>query len=171
MSSGTNVQEFEKAILPHLDAAYNLARWMLRREADAQDVVQEAFVRALGAFDSFRGLEARAWLLTIVRNTALTKLRKEKSTEAQPLHDGIAEREGQASDPQAELVRAANVQSVRQAVESLPADLREVVVLREMEQMSYRQIASVAGIPIGTVMSRLSRARDQLRQIMAGSQT
>jgi RNA polymerase sigma-70 factor (ECF subfamily) len=158
---------FEQVVLPHLDAAYNLARWLTRREHDAQDVVQEAYVRALGAFGQFHGGDARCWLLRIVRNTCCTWLaRNRERSPAGDLDDALDEVATCALDPHAALERHADREAVRRAVEALPAEFREVLILREFEGLSYQEIASVAGLPVGTVMSRLARARRRLAQAL-----
>jgi len=159
--------EFEAAVLPHLDAAYNLARWLLRSEHEAEDVVQEAYVRALRFFGGFRGGDSRGWLLTIVRNVSYTWLRKRRPDQLNlSLDEELHGREDGARDPEGEVLRKADVRSVKQALETLPLELREVIVLRELEGLSYAEIASVAEIPLGTVMSRLSRARSRLRDLL-----
>jgi RNA polymerase sigma factor (sigma-70 family) len=159
--------EFEAAVLPHLDAAYNLARWLLRSEHEAEDVVQEASVRALRFFGGFRGGDSRGWLLTIVRNVSYTWLRKRRPDELNlSLDEELHGREDGARDPEGEVLRKADVRSVKEALEALPLELREVIVLRELEGLSYAEIASVAEIPLGTVMSRLSRARSRLRDLL-----
>jgi len=156
---------FEQAILPHLDAAYNLARWLTSNEHDAEDVAQEAFLRALKFFGGFRGGNARAWLLTIVRNTCYNWLKANRAKALTTEFDeALHDREDPAANPDALLVRSANAQAVRAAIEQLPVEFREAIVLREMEGLSYKEIAEVSGIPIGTVMSRLARARQQLQQ-------
>jgi RNA polymerase sigma-70 factor, ECF subfamily len=158
---------FEKTMLPHLDAAYNLARWITRNEDDAQDVVQEAYLRALRFFDGFRGGDGRAWLLAVVRNTALTLLRRE-STMARVSFDEETHGRGPAdATVETQLVEGAKLAGLQDCLRSLPPEFREVVVMREMEEMSYRDIAEAAGAPIGTVMSRLSRARQRLQDCMA----
>jgi RNA polymerase sigma-70 factor (ECF subfamily) len=156
---------FEQVVLIHLDAAYNFARWLTRNDHDAEDVVQDACIRAARAFDAFHGGDARAWLLTIVRNVAMTFLRTRKSTEV--LDDDLREPQCPDLDPQAILLRAADAERVREAIELLPIDLRTVIVLREMEGLSYKEIAAVSGVPIGTVMSRLSRGRERLAERLA----
>ena len=159
--------EFEAAVLPHLDAAYSLARWLLRSEHEAEDVVQEAYVRALRFFGGFRGGDSRGWLLTIVRNVSYTWLRKRRPDQLNlSLDEELHGREDGARDPEGEVLRKADVRSVKQALETLPLELREVIVLRELEGLSYAEIASVAEIPLGTVMSRLSRARSRLRDLL-----
>ena len=150
--------------MPYLNSAYNLARWLTRNEQDAADIVQDAFLRALRSFDSFViGRDARAWILAIVRNSCRTWLRKNRSPEASvPLDDDSGTVIGTWSDPEAELIKKANSQLIRQALEELPFEYREVLILRELEELSYKEIAQIADIPLGTVMSRLSRARREL---------
>jgi RNA polymerase sigma-70 factor (ECF subfamily) len=159
---------FETTVLPHLDAAYNLARWLTRNDQDAQDVVQESFMRALRYFDAMKGAEARPWILAIVRNTCYTWLEKNRPADVVPLDDGESGAAPPAAaintiTPEVILLQSANRKLVNQALEDLPVGYREVIVMREIEDMSYRDIASVAGIPMGTVMSRLSRGRELLR--------
>jgi RNA polymerase sigma factor (sigma-70 family) len=167
LQSAEKRAEFEAAVLPHLDAAYNLARWLLRSEHEAEDVVQEAYVRALRFFGGFRGGDSRGWLLTIVRNVSYTWLRKRRPDQLNlSLDEELHGREDGARDPEGEVLRKADVRSVKQALETLPLELREVIVLRELEGLSYAEIASVAEIPLGTVMSRLSRARSRLRDLL-----
>jgi RNA polymerase sigma-70 factor (ECF subfamily) len=153
--------------LPHLDAAYNLARWLTRRDHDAEDVVQEAYLRAFNAFDQFHGGDARCWLLTIVRNTCytwLTRNRERAPTASfdEALHDVAT----CAFDPQVIVQQHADRDALNRAIEGLPVEFREVLILREFEGLSYQQVASVANLPIGTVMSRLARARQRLAQAM-----
>jgi len=157
--SAVERERFEQRVLPYLDAAYNLARYLLRDALEAEEAVQDAFVRALDHFGGFRGGDGRAWLLAIVRNTCFTQLRRRRSGGAKVEFD-----EEQHSDdagvpePEAELERSIAAGTVHEAIDRLPPEFREVLVLRELEQLSYKEIAQVAGIPIGTVMSRLSRA-------------
>ena len=156
---------FEDAVLPHLDAAYNLARWLTRNTQDAEDVVQEAYLRAFRFFSGFHGGNARTWLLTIVRNTCYSWLEKNRSHEAaaafdEQVHTDVVE----SQDPETLFLRKADAQSLQQALEELPTTFREVLVLVEMEGLSYKQVAEMLGIPIGTVMSRLTRARHRLRE-------
>jgi RNA polymerase sigma factor (sigma-70 family) len=156
---------FENGVLPHLDAAYNLARWLTRNEQDAEDAVQEACLRAFKFFNAFRGRNARAWLLKIVRNTCYTQLQKNQPQElATPFDEEIHSEDADSMNPETFLLRSADRQLLRQALEELPVNFREVLVLRELEELSYREIAEVSDIPQGTVMSSLSRAREQLRQ-------
>lgn len=159
------IERFEAVALPHLDAAYTLARYLMRDDAAAQDVVQEAFLRALKYFDRYRGGDARAWILAIVRNTSHT-WRKQQGGHAVEFDEHVHSESVEAHTPEAALLRAADRAMVRQALDQLPLELREVVVLREIQGLSYKEIAAVAGIPIGTVMSRLSRARARLEQLL-----
>jgi RNA polymerase sigma-70 factor (ECF subfamily) len=163
--------KFESAVMEHLDAAHNLARWLMRNDQDAQDVVQEACMKALRSFDTFRGGDFRSWFLTIIRNTSFTWLRRRKGSQAHGAGQSMdvepeIAADPQAYDPQEIAIRAANVNRVRRAIDALPESLREVVVLREMEQLSYKEIGKIAGIPIGTVMSRLARGRMQLQALL-----
>ena len=156
---------FEQALLPHLGAAYNLARWLTQDEHDAEDVVQEAYLRALKSFGGFRGGDGRAWLLTIVRNSCYTRLRQKQAQGLVTAFDEAIHGDPVRSpDPEQQALRREDQQAVRQAVGELPAELREVVVLRELEGLSYKEIAAVADIPLGTVMSRLARARERLER-------
>jgi RNA polymerase sigma factor (sigma-70 family) len=158
-------ERFEQALLPHLDAAYNLARWLTRNDHDAEDLVQAAYLRALKFFGGSNMTNNRAWLLTIVRNTCYTWLEQKHARGTSTTFDeDIHGVESDDMDPERQLLRKDQKQSVRRAVEELPPELREVVVLREMEGLSYKEIAAIAEIPQGTVMSRLSRARERLRQ-------
>ncbi len=161
---------FEEAVLPHLDAAYNLARWLTRNEHDAQDVVQEAYLRALRFFGGFHGGDARAWLLTIVRNTCYTWLRRNRSPElSADFDEAVREKQSGEPDPETWQVLKAQTQLVNDAIEKLPIEFREVIVLRELEELSYKEIAEVSGVPIGTVMSRLARARKRLHESLNGN--
>jgi RNA polymerase sigma factor (sigma-70 family) len=162
-------ERFEQALLPHLDAAYNLARWLTHDDHDAEDLVQGAYLRALKFFSGFHGANARAWLLTIVRNACYTWLEQKRARgPATAFDEEIHGVESDAMDPEKRLLREEAQQSVRRAVEGLPVELREVVVLRELEGLSYKEIAAIAGIPLGTVMSRLARARERLHQRLRG---
>jgi RNA polymerase sigma factor (sigma-70 family) len=160
---------FEEAVLPHLDAAHNLARWLTRHGHDAEDVVQEAYLRAYQFFGTFRGADARAWLLAIVRNTCYTWLERNRARgPATPFDEEKHGGAGPAGDPGALLLRGEDTQLLREALEELPAEFREVIVLRELEGLSYKEIAAISGIPLGTVMSRLARARERLQHSLAG---
>ncbi|PYV06887.1 MAG: RNA polymerase subunit sigma [Acidobacteria bacterium] len=157
-------------LLSHLNAAYNLARWLTRNDTDAEDVVQEAYLRALKHFRSFHGSDSRPWLLAIVRNTFYTWLPQNRAPQRQvPFDEEIHIAEEDHPNPEALLLQKANNQVVRQAIEELPAEFREVIVLRELEGLSYKQIADVTEIPVGTVMSRLARARKRLEQSLSQS--
>ena len=169
MATPADRTRFETLVLVHLDAAHNLARWLMRDDHNAHDAVQDASLRAWRSFDSFRGGDGRAWLLTIVRNTCYTLLRQSKSAaefEREMTDQTEAAAASDELDPALIAARSADAEAVRGAIEQLPAVLREAIVLREMEAMDYRQIAHVTGAPIGTVMSRLSRARRQLAELL-----
>jgi RNA polymerase sigma-70 factor, ECF subfamily len=166
-TQSSRLTDFERQVLPHLDAAYNLARFLMRNDQDAEDIVQEAASRAFRFFDSFRGENSRAWFLSIVRNTAFTVLKRNRMNEDtvvfdEELHGGQIP----ALDAGIELDRAQDRQMVRAAIEQLPAEFREAITLRELEGMSYKEIADIAGVPIGTIMSRLARARRQLQLLL-----
>jgi RNA polymerase sigma factor (sigma-70 family) len=161
----TKLELFEEIILPHLNSAYNLARWLTRNEHDAQDVVQESYLRAFRFFDGYHGGEPKAWLLAVVRNTCHTWRRREKRDVTKVLFDEAAHTPD-PDTPNAEerLVEATKMNTLRHCIETLPVEFREVLVMRELEEMSYQQVADVAGLPLGTVMSRLSRARKRLEE-------
>lgn len=164
-------ERFEQAVLPHLDAAYSLARWLTRNEQDAQDVTQEAFLRAFRFFDGYQGGNMRAWLLTIVRNTCYTWLHQNRTSQSavefdEEIHSG--ESPGDA-DPEIQALVSADKESLRRALEELPEVFREALVLRELEGMSYKEIADVTSVSLGTVMSRLARARTRLRQTLGAA--
>ena len=156
-------QQFERSIWPHLRGAYNLARWLVGNQHDAEDVVQESFIKALRAVDRIRGDDARAWLLAIVRNTAFSWLKKTRPRSVVSIDDDeFAEIEDESSA--AGSFHSADSETLRAALESLPLEFREALVLRELEGLSYKEIAEVAEVPVGTVMSRLARARRQLQK-------
>jgi RNA polymerase sigma factor (sigma-70 family) len=166
-SDNEKLARFESAILPHLDAAYNLARWLTRHEQNAEDVVQEAYLRAYQYFDRFQGETGRAWLLRIVRNTCYTWLDKNRPHQsAVPLNEAGLEIASKSFAPGTQPLVDIHREMVEQALAELPHDLREVLVLREMEQLSYKEIAVVADVPLGTVMSRLARGRQQLHDLL-----
>jgi RNA polymerase sigma factor (sigma-70 family) len=167
--------DFEQVVLPHLNAAHNLARWLVGDATLAEDVVQDAALRALSYFGSYRGGDGRAWLLRIVRNAAYGALAARRRSGAASLDDAGLTADGEstarqiadpADDPEAALVRREGFARLDQALAALPAELRECLVLRELEELSYKEVAHVTGVPIGTVMSRLWRAR----QALMGSQ-
>jgi len=159
---------FEQTIVPHMNAAYNVARWLTRNAHDAEDVVQEAYLRAFRFFDGFNGNDGKAWLLTIVRNTCLTWLRREHAGGgAVQFDEQTHSPDREKTNPEVMLLSKSNLGQLRECVEALPLDYREIVVLRELEELSYREIADIAGIPLGTVMSRLSRGRQRLEDCVA----
>jgi RNA polymerase sigma-70 factor, ECF subfamily len=157
---------FEETVLPHLDAAFNYARWLTRNDADAEDVVQDACVRAVRFFASLRDGDARAWLFAIVRNTWYSRVTRRAGAETQALDSATDDPVDGALDPEARLLQQRDVARVRGALEQLPADFREVLILREIEGLSYKEIAAIVQVPIGTVMSRLARARDRLSAVL-----
>ena len=166
-----SLAQFKQTVLPHLDAAYNLARWLLRSGHDAEDAVQESYLRAWRAFDQFRGDDSRAWLLAIVRNTCHSLGRRNKRNDMLPAEEiddvSIASEQW---DPRALLDRKIDAAELRQAIDSLSDEFREVLVLRELEELSYKQISSVLKAPLGTVMSRLARGRARLQELLLARQ-
>ena len=168
MTSSAKLALFEESIVPHLDAAYNLARWLARNEHDAEDIVQEAYLRAFRFFDSFHGGDGKAWLLAVVRNTCITWQRRERGLAKVPFDERTHGETDAAANAEARLLSQAEFGDVRNCLEALPREFREVLVMRELEEMPYREIAEVTALPIGTVMSRLSRARRRLLDCVAG---
>jgi RNA polymerase sigma-70 factor, ECF subfamily len=159
---------FEAVMLPHMDAAHNLARWLLRNEQDAQDVVQEAYLRAFKSFSGFHGSNGRAWLLTIVRNTSYTLLKKNRTADLTTTFDEEIHATGQESvSPATILEHAEDAELIKNAMNKLPAEFREILTLRHQEELSYQEIGEILKIPTGTVMSRLARARAKLREYLA----
>jgi RNA polymerase sigma factor (sigma-70 family) len=161
-------RRFEVLVLPHLDAAYRFARWLSRSPSDADDVVQEAILRAFRGFDALRGSDVKAWLLTIVRNCHLTALKQQQRRAVVPLPEEHDAQDGQAMiattpDPESASIRRDEERTLDRLMSALPEDHREILVLREIEEMDYREIATVTNVPIGTVMSRLARARAALK--------
>jgi RNA polymerase sigma-70 factor (ECF subfamily) len=168
MNQQTDRMAFEETVLPHLDAAYNLARWITRNTEDAQDVVQESYLRAFKFFDGFHGGNARTWLLKIVRNTCYTWLHQNRADHPTALFDEqIHTDTSESQSPETLLLRKADRQLLNRTLEELPPAFREVLVLLELEELSYKEIADVLDIPIGTVMSRLARARHRLRESLS----
>ena len=158
---------FDEIVLPHLDAAFNYARWLTRNDAEAEDVVQDACVRAIRFFSSLRDDNPRAWLFTIVRNTWYSRVSRRAHVAAgAALSDEQHQWPDDALDPEERLLQQHTVAVVRAALEQLPVDFREAIVLREIEGLSYKEIAAVVGVPMGTVMSRLARARERLQAIL-----
>ena len=165
--SANELVSFEEMILPHLDAAHNLARWLLRNEQDAQDVVQEAYLRAFKSFGGFHGSNGRAWLLTIVRNTSYTLLKKNKAADLlTPFDEEIHAGSSDSGSPITHLEHTEDAELIATAMSRLPDEFREILVLRHQEELSYKEIAEIAQIPQGTVMSRLARARSKLREFL-----
>ncbi len=170
MHSSDDTRRFEQLFLPHLSAAYNLARWLTRNDSAAQDVVQESCLRAFKALHRFVEGNARAWLLTIVRNQSYTWLKESAGARAVDIDDEEAMSEADKialshmDTPEVVAVRVQNKEVLYRAMEALPAVFREVIVLKELEELSYKEIAAVTGVPIGTVMSRLARGREMLKK-------
>ena len=163
---GVHSENYEEALLPHLDAAYNLARWLTRDARDTEDVVQEAYLRALKHFATFKGGEARPWLLKIVRNTYYTWVQRNRVTET-PFEEEEDVHISDTPSPEMLLLKETDKQLVRRALRKLPTEFLEVIVLREFEELSYKQIADTVQVPVGTVMSRLARARGRLARIIS----
>lgn len=168
MPDQSKAVRFEEVALPHLAAAYNLARWLVQNEQDAEDLVQDAYLRAFKFFKGYYGGDARSWLLTIVRNTCYTWLQKNRALKLMdPIEDRLDEVGMDLADPEMLLLQSADSQIIRQALQELPVEFREVVVMREMEELSYKEIANIIDVPIGTVMSRLARGRKRLQTLLA----
>jgi RNA polymerase sigma-70 factor (ECF subfamily) len=161
------LRRFEHQVVRHLDSAFNLARWFTRNDDDARDLVQEAALRAFKAFDGFKGEDGKVWLFVIVRNLFYTSVSR-KAPEPAEFDEEIHSSGESSGNPEVLLFRDTETRLVRQAVEQLDAEFREALVLREFEGLSYREIAAVTGSPLGTVMSRLARGRERLRQSLAG---
>ena len=167
LNDSERLTRFEDIMLPHMAAAYNLARWLTRQEQDASDVTQEAMVRAFTFFKGYHGGDARSWLLAIVRNTCYTWLRKNRSHEFTTSFDlDLHDAQDPAANPEQAAVQSANQEVLRKALEEIPLEFREVLVLRELEGLSYQEISGVTDLPIGTVMSRLARARTRLQRVL-----
>ena len=166
MAERPDLSTFEAVVLPHLPAAYNLARWLTKNDSDADDVVQDACIRSLRYFGSFRGGDARAWLLAIVRNSCYSFLRQRRREE--PMTEILEDEPPGASgeDPETILLAGQRAERLTQLIEELPVVYREVLVLRELEGLSYKEIGIVTELPLGTVMSRLARARKRLQHAL-----
>ncbi len=168
LREGNKLSQFEETILPHLDAAYNLARWIMSNDQDAEDMVQESYLRAFKYFAGYQGGNSRSWLLTIVRNTCYTWLRQNRAQALTvDLDDEVYTSESDMLNPEVFLQDTNSHQMVRRALAKLPAESRELIVLREMEGLSYKEIANITRIPIGTVMSRLARSRQRLKECLS----
>ena len=163
-----DLSSFEAVMLPHLDAAHNLAKWLLRNEEDACDVVQEAYLRAFKSFSGFHGSNGRAWLLTIVRNTSYTLLKNNRVADlTTPFDEEIHASDDKSVSAATILERSEHAELIGEAMDELPAEFREILTLRHEEDLSYKEIADIAQIPPGTVMSRLARARGKLKERLA----
>ena len=165
MNNPEKIVRFEEQMMPHLAAAHSMARWMARNPEDAHDIVQEAFIRAIRFFDGFRGENAKAWLLSIVRNTGYTWLRRHRAHNFDAVvDDETFEAPDSAPGPEAQMAQSAHQELIRKAMEAIPLEFREIVILRDLEGFSYKEIVELTGLPMGTVMSRLSRARSRLQK-------
>ncbi len=170
MSDAGKLSRFESVVLVHLDAAYNLARWITRDSAGADDAVQEACLRAFRFFDSLQGPSPKAWLMAIVRNACLDWLKDQRSRGADEAYDEAVHTERVVESPESTVARASDARWLHEGLARLPREQREVIVLRELEELSYKEISAIVGVPIGTVMSRLSRGRELLQQRLTQSQ-
>ena len=166
------MRSFRENILLHIDAAYNLARWLTRNEQDAKDVVQDSFLRALKYGATFKGQDHKPWFLKIIRNTSYTLIKSQKNTHIFiPFDEDVHDLEEKRENPEDHLIRHGDVVLIRMALESLAVEYREVLILRELENLSYEEIAKVVDVPLGTVMSRLSRGRAQLSDLIKSTET
>jgi RNA polymerase sigma factor (sigma-70 family) len=171
LSNRSQLANFEQVVLPHLDSAYNLARWLTGNEHDAEDVVQDAYLRAAKFFASFRGGDARPWLITIVRRTCYDWLKRNRSHQPLTVFDEeLHSDQGDSFDPAQALLRQENQALLHQALSEIPIEFREVLVLRGLEGLSYKEIAVITNLPPGTIMSRLARARERLRHCLIKNQ-
>jgi RNA polymerase sigma-70 factor (ECF subfamily) len=168
MDAAGKLALFEQTVLPHVNAAYNLARWLTRNGDDADDVVQEAYLRAFRSFDTLQGQNSRAWLLAVVRNTCFSMLRKRGNQPAVEFDERMHSGADASPDAESVLLNRDALGSLQGCLEALPAEFREAIVLRELEELSYKEISEIARIPVGTVMSRLARARKRLQECMGG---
>jgi RNA polymerase sigma-70 factor, ECF subfamily len=161
-------QRFAQAVLPHLDAAYNLARWIMRNDTDAEDAVQDACLRALRFIGGLRGADGKVWLLKIVRNTCYSRLGRDRRRDLETEFDeDVHSAQGAPADPETLLLRSRDSATINRALDELPDEFREALVMRELEGLSYKEIADIAGLPLGTVMSRLARARRRLQNALS----
>ncbi len=169
MDRTRNRDFFEQTVIPHLNAAYNLARWLTRNADDAEDLVQDAYLRAFRSFDTFQGQDSRAWLLAIVRNTCFTFLRKKGDQPTAEFDEQIHTATDPFLNAESVLLNQAALGSLQDCMEALPLEFREAIVLRELEELSYKEISDIARVPVGTVMSRIARGRKRLQQCLAGA--
>jgi RNA polymerase sigma factor (sigma-70 family) len=169
MDPARRLARFEQSIIPHLNAAYNLARWLTRNTDDAEDLVQEAYLRAFRSFDTFEGADAKAWLLTVVRNTCFTWLKKKGGQPVVEFDEQMHSGGEESLDAEAVLVNQAALGALNGCLKGLPLEFREAIVLRELEELSYKEISEIARVPVGTVMSRIARGRKRLQQCLEGA--
>jgi RNA polymerase sigma factor (sigma-70 family) len=176
LNDAQRTARFEEQVLVHLDAGYSLARWITRDEATARDAVQDGCLQAFRGFDQMHGPNARAWFLAVIRNACLDQLRRQRGRDVEEPYDenlhgsGIASETSTSATPEQIAVRGSDARWLRACIEALPREYREVIVLRELEELSYKEIGAIVDIPIGTVMSRLARGRDLLQQRMLFAQ-
>jgi RNA polymerase sigma factor (sigma-70 family) len=172
MDPARKIALFEQTVIPHLNAAYNLSRWLTRDSQDAEDIVQQSYLKAFRSFETFQGNnidEARAWLLTVVRNTCFTWLRKKGDLPLTEFDEQMHSAGELTPDGESILLNRAALSSLKGCVEALPTEFREVIVLRELQELSYKEISGIVRVPVGTVMSRLARARKRLQGCMEGA--
>jgi len=172
MDPARKLARFEHRVMPHLNACYNLARWLTRNSHDAEDLVQESFVRAFRSFDNFEGKDedaGRAWILTVVRNTCYTWLRKVANQPTDEFDEQLHTIPEKSEDAESILLNEAALGSLNECLEALPVEFREAIILRELEELPYKEISIIARVPVGTVMSRLARGRKRLQDCLAGA--
>jgi RNA polymerase sigma factor (sigma-70 family) len=169
MDQARKLALFEQTVMPHLNAAYNLARWLTGAGPDAEDLAQEAYLRAFRSFETFQGQDSRAWLLAIVRNTCFSFLKKRGGQSHVEFDEEMHRIEDESPDAESVLLNQAAIESLNGCLEALPLEFREAIVLRELEELSYKEISDIARVPVGTVMSRLARARKRLLQCLEGA--
>ena len=169
MDSARKRDLFEQTVMPHLNAAYNLARWLTRNGDDAEDLVQEAYLRAFRSFDTFQGQDGRAWVLSIVRNACFTWLRKKGNRLTTEFDEQMHSAADQSPNAESVLLNQAALGSLHDCLEALPLEFREAIVLRELEELSYKEISGIVRVPVGTVMSRIARGRKRLQECCAGA--
>jgi RNA polymerase sigma factor (sigma-70 family) len=162
---------FEQSIVPHLNAAFNLARWLTRNSHDAEDLVQESYLRAFRSFETFQGQDGKAWLLTVVRNTCFTWLKKKGVRSAVEFDEQMHSSADDTPNAESVLLNQSALGSLNDCLEALPVEFRETIILRELEELSYKEIADIVRVPVGTVMSRLARGRKRLQQCLAGARS